>query len=187
MLIRLAEEKERLGITGDDLLTRPVARKFVPGVISMLGKVNSISESIEVSFENIKTADTSFIDELLIVNVMEKMKEKKLPRAGFFLSHLSESTLFNASSVFGQKKIPILYRTTGHDFGLLGHLEKHLVGTLKDLMKRRNLRAVDISKNFGLAINVSSTKLNKLYNYGLVVRREEISEKGREYIYSSLF
>jgi len=187
MIIKLNDEKDNLGIKGKDLLTRPIADRFVPRVISMLKNMKDESEPVEFSFEEIQTADTSFIDQLIIVKVLESMQKKKLKKLGVFLSGLSPSTHDNAGSVFGKKEIPILVKVNSNKFELFGHLENNLARVLRVLMIRKQLRAVEIRKEQGVDINVASTKLYDLYKKGLATRKEKITEKGREYIYFALF
>lgn len=187
MQISLFEVKNILGISGGDLLTRPIAKRFVPEVISNIKQIVDASEAIEFNFAGIKTSDTSFIDELIIVHVLEGMKSRKIARRGLYVSHLSPSTLDNMGSVFAQKKIPLLFKREHREFELLGHLEKHLARLLKFLVGKRSLRAVDVANEFDFAMSVASTKLAKLHHLSLANRVEEISEKGREYNYFSLF
>jgi len=187
MIVKLFELKETLGIPGTDLLTRPVADRFVPSVHLLVKGTRATTDSIQFSFRAIGTADTSFIDQLIIVNTLDEMKRGGLPRRGIFLSDLSASTLDNAASVFDQKKIPILCRLGSGNYRLLGHIERNLASVLVQLMKKGKLAAVDLKKQHGYQINVASTKLNRLFNLGLATRKEEISAKGREYVYHKLF
>lgn len=187
MQINLFEIKEVLKISGDDLLTRPIAKKFVIETVSKIKAINDPKEGIEFNFEKVKTSDTSFIDELIIVNVLQAMKNHKIARRGIFVTHLSPSTSDNMESVFGQKRIPLLRKKEHRDFDLFGHLEKHLVQLLKSLFVKKNIRAIDVANEYNFTMSVASTKLAKLYQYSLANRVEEISEKGREYSYFSMF
>ena len=183
MVFKIFEEKENLSIPGTNLLTRPLARQFIPWLSSSLAKCAASFEFAEFSFERVDTADTSFLDELLIVNGLEAMKHRKIGRTPISLSHLSASTFDNARSVFGNKKIPVVCWKGREDFELLGHLENKLARTLRHVMTHRECTAVELARKEGIAINTASTRLSKLYKLSIVSRREEISEKGREYIY----
>jgi len=185
MVLELFDEKEKLGIPATDLLTRPLARKFIPWLGSSLAKCAGSFEFAEFSFKGIDTVDTSFIDELIIVNCLEQMKKRKLDRVPISFSHLSASTLDNARSVFGNKGIPILCWKSREDFELLGHLENKLSRTLRYLIARKECTAVELAKKEGIAINTASNRLLKLYKLSLALRKEVISEKGREYSYYS--
>jgi hypothetical protein len=115
------------------------------------------------------------------------MKRGALPRLGVFLSDLSASTLDNVASVFDQKKIPILCKQESGDYLLLGHIERNLASVLLQLIKKGKLTAADLKRQRGYDINVASTKLNRLFKLSVATRKEEISTKGREYVYHSLF
>ncbi len=185
--IRLYDLKDELSIPGKDLLTRPMADKFVQLVVSKIEETKDTSVAIEFNFGNIGTADTSFIDQLIIVKLPDEMKRRRLPPYGVYLSHLSASTNDNAYSVFGEKGIPILVQKQIGDWDLLGKLETNLASALQLLMKRKEITAVDLKKQMRLEINAASTKLNRLYKMRLATRREEISKRGRMYIYRSVF
>ncbi len=185
MKISLFELKEDLGIRGEYLLTRPIARQFVHSIHGLIEKGAKSSEAIEFNFERIQSSDTSFIDELIIVNVLKKMGTKGLPHFAVLLSGMHQSTLENARSVFTVQKIPILVKNGEDPLPLIGRLEKNLTRVLRLLLQKKQLKAVELAKSLHLTISVASTKLAALHKKHLAIRQEEISNKGREYTYYS--
>lgn len=187
MIVKLAEEKKTLDIPGEDLLTRPVAKKFVRPLMLYFNESLKKVEALEISFDQVKTADSSFIDELLVRNLFVPMSQDKLKSGGVFLSHLSPSTYDNSRSVFIEKKIPVLVKTAESHFDVLGRLEDNLAETLNYLMSRKITKAVELQRRADIPLNVASTRLHRLNKFGLATRKEEITEKGREFVYYSLF
>ncbi|MGD0337612.1 MAG: hypothetical protein ABSB78_02365 [Bacteroidota bacterium] len=186
MIIRLFDIKTQLGIKGNYLLTRPIARQFVQSIHLIIEQQSKNDEPIEFSYEGIQSADTSFIDELIVINILEKMKKKILSHRGILFSHLTPSTLENARSVFLVKKIPITVKESDDKEQLIGHLEQNLKKVLHLLWEKKELKTVDLTKRLHVTKSVASTKLSALYNKHLALRKEEITAKGREYTYFSL-
>lgn len=185
MKIRLFDIKEQLKIEGPYLLTRPLARQFIPVVYDII-KGNVDADVVEFDFKGIQSVDTSFIDELIIVNILKIMRTRSLPHKGVFFSHLTPSSYENAESVFLIQKIAITVKDEDNKEHLIGHLEQNLKKVLGSLWEKKKLRTIDLTKNLHLTKSVASTKLAALHRKFLATREEEISSKGREYTYYSL-
>ncbi len=65
-------------------------------------------------------------------------------------------------------------------------LEPHERAILGRILQYGDLQTADIAAAFGCAYNHASTDLKRLHDYGLLSRREVVTNDGRHFVYSAV-
>jgi hypothetical protein len=128
--------------------------------------------------------DASFADETVVRLGEEILRDEYGDRA-ILLEGLSKDSLknLNAAISLQRLKLSLLAIEVTGAWEVVGHLEEHLVETLKLVADHKRMTAAELSSLLDLAINTASTRLKRLHNLHLVRRDHEVSEKGLQYIY----
>lgn len=182
-IINVEKIASSLGL--EKILTfRPLGKKAKEMILKEIDLLNP-GDSLNIDFNNIELSDVSFVDEMIIeVQLYTKRKDNII----IFISNVKLGIFENLEAALALKeqknrvKIQVLNRLeSGYSF--VGALEQNLQATFKMLTQRKYISAREIAETYGLEINSASNRLKKLYDAGLVLRKEIIDENGRQHIY----
>ena len=182
----IAKIAQSLGL--DMVLTfRPLGKQAKEIIISKISELSS-GDSINLDFHNIVLSDVSFDDEVAIeVQLYIRKRDNLL----LFISNLAKDVYENLEAALAlrehkyKQRIQILNKTDDK-FGLysyIGSLEHNLHETFDLLKNGRQMTARDVADEFNIEINSASNRLKKLYDAGLLLRREQIDTNGKSHIY----
>lgn len=174
----------RIGLTKPWLfITRPVGEKAYEILREELKRVPE-GEALVLLFPPNQLVDASFADETAVKLGQEILGGEYGDRA-VLLEGLTRDSVKNVRAAISLQKLklPLLAVERAGEWQVVGHLEEHLLDTLKLVGARGRLTAVELTSTLGLAINTASTRLKRLHNLHLVRREHEVSDKGLQYIY----
>jgi hypothetical protein len=173
-----------IGLTKTGLfITRPNGEKAYEILKEELRKVPD-GEALVLSFPPNQLVDASFADETAVKMGQETLRGEYGDRA-LLLEGLTRDSLKNVRAAISLQKLklPLLAIERSGAWQVAGHLEEHLLETLKLLDEHGRMTATELMSLRDLAVNTASTRLKRLHNLHLVRREHEISERGLQYIY----
>jgi hypothetical protein len=173
-----------IGLTKSGLfITRPNGEKAYEILKEELRKVPS-GEALVLSFPPNQLVDASFADETAVKLGQETLRGEYGDRA-LLLEGLTRDSLKNIRAAISLQKLklPLLAVERSGTWQVAGHLEDHLLETLKLVGELGRMTAAELMSILDLAVNTASTRLKRLHNMHLVRREHEISERGLQYIY----
>jgi hypothetical protein len=173
-----------IGLTQPRLfLTRPKGEKAYEVLKARLKEVPD-GQALILTFPPGQLVDASFADETVVQLGLEILGGDFGERC-ILLERLTQDSIknINAAISLRRRKLPLLAVEPQGSWQVLGHLEEHLLGTLKLVSERERLTATELMSMLNLAVNTASTRLKRLHNLHLVRREYEVSEKGLQYIY----
>ena len=137
-----------------------------------------------LSFPPNQLVDASFADETAVKLGQETLGGEYGDRV-ILLEGLTRDSVKNVRAAISLQKLklPLLAVESSGEWQVVGHLEEHLLETLKLVGERGHLTAAELTSILGLAVNTASTRLKRLHNMHLVKREHEITDKGLQYIY----
>jgi len=143
---------------------------------------NSSANIIALDFNGIKVIDFSCSDEIVVTlqENNEWLKGKKL-----FLKNLTSSHKENIHSALEMKKLGVWVKEE-HEYSIIGRLPKHLLELIKIVTEHKESTAREISDATGEELASISVKLGKLYKKGMLLRQQNKTSEGMEYIYRSI-
>jgi len=179
------------GIDGQQLVTRPLGRRFLLRLQELLSRDGG--QCLLLSFTGVGMMDGSFADE-----VFAALAAARSRRAGhsacLALRDLDPTSYDNLVLAVTSRParepgvrncvLPVM-----NDYGrveLAGKAEDHVRQSFETLRQRGELTARELASSHGLDIGAASTRLKVLFNLGLACRREERDERGRLYVYTSI-
>jgi hypothetical protein len=148
-------------------------------------------QKVILDFSGIGPIDFSWADEV-IAKIISRLWSGEYGEKFILLKGLNPSQAENISVALERKRLAVL--TTGPGgWRIIGSLNNYLVRTLTQVMKKRQLTLRELSKEEGIGMNTSGTRLLNLYKKRLVVRVEKTTRRGKEvshrtrpYVYQSL-
>lgn len=179
------------GIDGQQLVTRPLGRRFLPRLQALLS--GNGGRCLLLSFADVGMMDGSFADEVFAA--LAAARSRRTGHSGCLVLRDLDSTSYD-NLVLAVTSRPV--RELGvrncvlpvlNDRGqveLVGKAEDHVRETFETLRQHRELTARELADSQGLDIGAASTRLKVLFNLGLACRREERDERGRLYVYTSI-
>lgn len=173
-----------IGLTKTGLfITRPNGEKAYEILKEELRSVPD-GEALVLSFPPNQLVDASFADETAVKLGQETLRGEYGDRA-LLLEGLTRDSLKNLRAAISLQKLklPLLAVERSGAWQVAGHLEEHLLETLKLVAEHGRLTAAELMPILDLAVNTASTRLKRLHNLHLVRREHEISERGLQYIY----
>ncbi|GAA0843680.1 hypothetical protein GCM10008915_45320 [Bifidobacterium pullorum subsp. gallinarum] len=187
LTLKIHENATEIGINGEILTYRPEGKRLQYHLMSKIDNCELL-EFINLDFQNVEVSDVSFIDEI-VFQLSSIIKQEK-PNVIVYISNLDEYVYDSiraaqllkedklSKSSKEKKRLPLLYYTKD-EFQIIGELEAILEETF-DLIKSHHdgITARDIAKAKGIAINSSSNRLKKLYDYGLIQRKTITDNSG---------
>lgn len=187
--IFVVELAKQAGLSPHTLVTRPIGRRFLPLLQSLVGDLAD-SDALVLDFINVEIMDASFADEVfshLAVN-----RSRRAYRGGcLVLANMDSANLENLDMALSSRTV----RETGlrncvlpiHDkrYGtqLVGKSEAHVQASFELLVKQRHFTARELADSLNLDIAAASTRLKVLFDLGLATRIEERDGQVKQFIY----
>lgn len=180
-----AEEISRKLDLNNVLIFRPLGKKAKEMILEEIKELNP-GDTIEMNFKNIKTCDVSFVDEM-IIEIQQHVKQRD--NLLLYISDINNREIMDnleaALALRMQKKkdnIQVLQLVQNY-YSVIGKLEQNLQKTFELLSRKTSITAREVAEIFGTEINSASNKLKKLFDYGLVLRKEIVDSSGRLHEY----
>ncbi len=170
---------------GDILSYRPIAKKVKEDVMNILNALPSDSYFV-FDFLGISLCDLSFADELLIETKLYLINRKNLIIYTQNLNQVIKENIEGAIARREQKeniKINLLIMENGKYSKIGSRLEKSLEDTFLYISEKKTASARDVAEKYKLEINSASNRLKKLFDSGLLLRKEVIDINGRQHVY----
>jgi hypothetical protein len=179
------------GIEGQQLVTRPLGRRFLPHLQRALDEDGRAC--LVLSFEGVQLMDGSFADEVFAQIAAARSRGDAAPRC-LVLSDLDSTSYDNLELALtsrpvrepGLRNCVIPVRDSGGRVELVGKWEDHVRVTFEYLRGNESSTARELADSQGLEIRSASTRLKVLYDLGLTCRHEERDDRGRLYVYMSI-
>jgi hypothetical protein len=176
MRIGLRDLQRTAGLEGLDLVTRPAGKAMLAALRGYLGDVKS-AEPLILDFKDIRVMDVSFADEFLVPLLRGENGEMAVCLEG-----ASEEALFNIDTRLNMVDLCCLVRTDD-GYELVGALDPVLRKVFSWLTKRKGATARDLSGQLHFSINAASNHLKRLFDRRTVVREEQMTKEGRQFVY----
>lgn len=136
----------------------------------------------DVSLEGIVATDSSFPRES-VISIAKQLRGEKW----FYISHIESSDLLDNwdYAAKAKKQWLIVFVSDGHK--VIGpEMNSSTREMLDFVLLRKSVGTSEVAKNLGLSVQNASTRLKRLVNEGLIMRREETSPSGgKEFVYES--
>jgi len=143
-----------------------------------------------LDFSGIGSIDFSWADEV-VAKMISRLWGGEYGEKYLLLKGLNASQVENITVALERKRLAALM-TGPEGWQLIGSLNNYLVYTLNQVMEKRYLTLKQLSKEEGIGMNTSGTRLLNLFKKRLVVRAEGMiaekndSHRGRQFVYQSL-
>lgn len=184
-LVELA--KKRFGEAQSEyyMLSRPIGAEDAETFIKNEIMNTPAGFTFVLDFQNIKLADVSYVDEVLLTPIVECC-------SGLFgeryiaVANINEGTMNNleAAILYRDKNnkefVPVVNKSNSKNV-IIGNLEKSLRDTYDYLVLKEQVTAKDIVNHFDIDHRNASTRLKRLYDYRLVKRQALSDENGFYY------
>jgi hypothetical protein len=145
---------------------------------------------VVLDFSGMGSIDFSWADEV-VAKMISRLWGGEYGEKFLVLKNLDSSQAENIDVALERKRLAILI-TGPRGWRIIGSLNNYLVHTLNRVMERKQLTLRELSKEEGIGMNTSGTRLLNLYRKRLVARVEgpamgrDEPHRGRQYIYQSL-
>ncbi|QOR65791.1 hypothetical protein IM538_18575 [Cytobacillus suaedae] len=179
LVLELASLSQRL-LNSNMLFFREEGIQMREAIIDEV--LDSSADIIVLDFEGIKVIDFSCSDEIV---VMLQENNQRLRGKKVILANLTTSHKENIHSALEMKKLAVWMKEKD-DYKLIGKLPKHLLQLLRTMLDQQKCTARHISDLTGEEITSISVKLGKLYKIGMLLREENRTSEGMEFIYQSI-
>ncbi|MFZ4815600.1 MAG: hypothetical protein ACOYL5_13765 [Phototrophicaceae bacterium] len=174
---------DKLQLPARFFLTREKGEVAYTELLTVLQTVPE-GEPLILEFPPEQLIDASFADEALL-RLAEGLLTGDYGEKALLLQGLTADSLHNIDAVIHLRnlKLALLAVEPNGAWQVIGQLEKSLRETLDLLAEQPTLTAPILAAQIGTAVNTASNRLKRLYDGRLICRQEEVSEKGREYLY----
>lgn len=151
----------------------------------VISKIESLECEVAIlDFSNIRAIDFSCSDEIVVAlqEHNQWLNEKKI-----ILKNLSRSHKENITSALEKKKLGVwVINDNNNEHELIGKIPKHLIEILELIKNKDTVTARQLADEVSEEITSISVKLGKLYKIGMLVRTEQKSSEGMQFLYKSL-
>lgn len=176
---------DRLGISGEDLVTRESGQLAYPILRDEL-RSTPAQDYLILDFTGVRVLDTSFARES-VFRLLEEVTEGHYGDSRFILKDVTEDTFDNLDTMMRRRyEKKVFLFLDGRDLRVAGHPEPNLEEVLQLLKERKELTAREVADTLGLEVNTASTRLKKLHDLGVTIRSEVVTETGRQHVYRLL-
>jgi hypothetical protein len=176
MRIALRELQSRAGLEGQDLVTRPPGKAMIAALRAQLRGMKS-GEPLILEFSGIRVMDVSFADEFLVPLLREGNSAMAVCLEG-----PGQEALENIDARLKMVDLCCLVKS-GEAYRVVGALDPVLHKVFAWLTDRKGATARDLSGKFHLSINAASNHLRRLYDRRTIMREEQMTKEGRQFIY----
>lgn len=176
MIVSLRELQKRAGLQGQDLVTRPPGKAMIAALRAQLRGATS-GEPLILDFSGIRVMDVSFADEFLVPLLRDEDGQMAVCLEG-----PSEEALENIDARLKMEDLCCLVKS-GKSYKLVGALDPVLQKVFAWLTDRKGATARDLSGQFHFSINAASNHLKRLYDRRTIMREEQMTKEGRQFVY----
>ncbi len=136
-----------------------------------------------LDFKGVKFIDLSGGDEIVAI-LASRIKSKEFGKRYVCLINTTEQHIYNIEKALKDKKLSVIVYEND-TFRPIGDLNTYLRDTFDFVCKRNQATARELADELTIPINTASTRLLNLYNEGLVMREEDLTDKGnKQFVYS---
>ena len=176
--------KQELKNGSNDLVTRPsgqVIRERIEKEILKEGEGRVIS----LDFSKIGIIDYSCADEI-VAKLISRLLGNEYGDKYLLLTGLNENQQENIEVALERKELAVIAEKRENGKFLLGSLNNYLRETLELIVKNGRITARDLADIVKIEANTSGTRLLNLHKKRLVMRRDEMRDGARVWIYEKL-
>ncbi len=138
---------------------------------------------IELTLKGITATDASFPRESVISLAKHFKGEKWFILSDFCSPDLIDNWDYAAKA----KQLPLVVRGESGLFSIGPELNSSAKELLEYVFKHQEVTTANVANTLNISVPNASTRLKKLVNEGLILRKEEVAPSGGiEYIYSSI-
>jgi DNA-binding transcriptional ArsR family regulator len=186
----VAELAYRAGLDHCTLVTRPIGRRFLP-ILESLVQDLADSNAVILDFGEIDIMDASFADEVFSTLAVRRSRRIHRGRC-IILEALEGASLENLDMALSSRTVretglrncvfPVHSRQYGTK--LAGKSEGHVQTSFELLTQHRQLTARTLADTLDLDIAAASTRLKVLFDLGLATRAEERDGQVKQFVYT---
>ena len=176
--------KEELKNGSIDLVTRPSGQGIRERIEEDILKEDEGSV-IALDFSKIGIIDYSCADEI-VAKLISRLLSNEYGDKYLLLTGLNENQQENIEVALERKELAVIAEKRGGKKFLLGSLNNYLIETLELIVKNGKITARELADMVKIEANTSGTRLLNLHKKRLVMRRDEIREGARVWIYEKL-
>ncbi|HEW81345.1 MAG TPA: hypothetical protein ENH18_03140, partial [Nitrospirae bacterium] len=173
--------KEELKNGSSDLVTRPSGQLIRERIEKDILKEDD-GGVIALDFSKIGIIDYSCADEI-VAKLMSRLLSNEYGEKYIILTGLNENQQENIEVALERKDLAVIAEKSGGKKFLLGSLNNYLRETLSLIVKSGKITARELADMVKIEANTSGTRLLNLHKKRLVMRRDEIREGARVWIY----
>lgn len=176
--------KEELRNGSSDLVTRPSGQAIRERVEK---EIQNEEEGgvIALDFSKIGIIDYSCADEI-VTKLVSRLLSNEYGDRYLLLTGINDNQQENIEVALERKELAVIAEKRGGEKVLLGSLNNYLRETLSLIVKNGTITARELADMIRIETNTSGTRLLNLYKKRLVMRKDEMKEGARVWIYESL-
>jgi Predicted transcriptional regulator len=172
------------GVNNTEFLVTREEGTFIRDFIIQYLKQIPENSCLFLDFKGVKFIDLSGADEIVAI-LASRIKSKEFGRRYVCLINTTEQHIYNIDKALKDKKLSVVVYEKG-TFYPIGDINTYLRGTFDFVSKRKRATAREMADELGIPINTASTRLLNLFNEGLVIREEDVTDKGnKQFVYST--
>ena len=176
--------KEELKNGSNDLVTRPsgqvIRERIEKGILKEDGGM-----VIALDFSKIGIIDYSCADEI-VAKLISRLLGNEYGDKYLLLTGLNENQQENIEVALERKELAVIAEKREGKKFLLGSLNNYLKETLELIVKNGRITARELADMVKIEANTSGTRLLNLHKKRLVMRRDEMRDGARVWIYEKL-
>lgn len=176
--------KEELGNGSSDLVTRPSGNKIRERIEKDIATEKD-GAVVTLDFSKIGIIDFSCADEI-VAKLVSRLISGEYGDRYIILTGLNENQKENIEVALERKDLAVMGEMSDKTKAIIGNLDNYLKQTLNLIFDRGEITAKELSGALELPANTSGTRLLNLYKKRLVIRKEEIRESGRVWVYTTV-
>lgn len=176
--------KEELKNGSNDLVTRPSGQAIRERIEKEIQKEDE-GRVIALDFSRIGIIDYSCADEI-VAKLISRLLGNEYGDKYILLTGLNENQKENIEVALERKELAVIAEKRESSKFLLGRLNNYLRETLELIVKKGRITARDLADIAKIEANTSGTRLLNLHKKRLVMRRDEMRDGARVWIYENL-
>ena len=176
--------KEELKNGSSDLVTRTSGQVIRERIERDIEKEKD-GEVIALDFSRIGIIDYSCADEI-VAKLVSRLVSNEYGNKYILLAGINENQKENIEVALERKDLAVMVVMRDGKKLLLGNLNNYLKETLQLIIKKGKITAKELSDIMKLEANASGMRLLNLYKKRLVIRKDEIRDGGRVWLYERL-
>ncbi len=176
--------KQELKNGSSDLVTRPSGQVIRERIEKEFEKEKN-GEIIALDFSKIGVIDYSCADEV-IAKLISRLLGGEYGDKYLLLTGLNDNQKENIEVALERKDLAVMAEMKDERKILLGSLNNYLKETLNLIVKKGKITAKELSEIMKLEANTSGTRLLNLHKKRLVMRKDEIRDGGRVWVYERI-